>query len=59
MKTGRRDPLKLVRSHRSDDVTAVWVPDRIGRAPQDPIPEVQILHFSGHWSGLKNMAGWF
>ena len=27
VKTDRRDALKLARSHRSDDLTAVWVPD--------------------------------
>ena len=27
VKTDRRDALKLARSHRSNDLTAVWVPD--------------------------------
>ena len=27
VKTDRRDALKLARSHRSGDLTAVWIPD--------------------------------
>jgi transposase len=28
VKTDRRDALKLARSHRSGDLTAVWVPNK-------------------------------
>jgi len=32
IKTDRRDALKLARSHRSNDLTAVWVPDEDSEA---------------------------
>jgi hypothetical protein len=35
VKTDRRDALKLARSHRSDDPTAVWVPDRDSESLRD------------------------
>ena len=35
VKTDRRDTLKLARSHRSDDLTAVWVPDTDSEALRD------------------------
>ena len=35
MKTDRRDALKLARSHRSGDLTAVWVPDEDSEALHD------------------------
>jgi transposase len=35
VKTDRRDALKLARSHRSDDLTAVWVPDGNSEALRD------------------------
>jgi transposase len=35
VKTDRRDALKLARSHRSDDLTAVWVPDGDSEALRD------------------------
>ena len=35
VKTDRRDALKLARSHRSDDLTAVWVPDENSEALRD------------------------
>jgi transposase len=35
VKTDRRDALKLARSHRSDDLTAVWVPDEGSEAMRD------------------------
>jgi transposase len=35
VKTDRRDALKLARSHRSDDLTAVWVPDEDSEALRD------------------------
>jgi transposase len=35
VKTDRRDALKLARSHRSDDLTAVWVPDADSEALRD------------------------
>ncbi len=35
MKTDRRDALKLARSHRSGDLTAVWVPDEDSEALRD------------------------
>src|SRR6202162_225669 len=35
VKTDRRDALKLARSHRSDDLTAVWVPDAGSEALRD------------------------
>ncbi len=35
VKTDRRDALKLARSHRSDDLTAVWVPDEASEALRD------------------------
>ena len=35
VKTDRRDALKLARSHRSDDLTAVWVPDEGAVALRD------------------------
>jgi transposase len=35
VKTDRRDALKLARSHRSDDLTAVWVPDEHSEALRD------------------------
>ena len=35
VKTDRRDALKLARSHRSDDLTAVWVPDEESEALRD------------------------
>jgi transposase len=35
VKTDRRDALKLARSHRSDDLTAVWVPDESSEALRD------------------------
>ena len=35
MKTDRRDALKLARSHRSGDLTAVWVPDEASEALRD------------------------
>jgi transposase len=35
VKTDRRDALKLARSHRSDDLTAVWVPDGESEALRD------------------------
>src|ERR1700721_570534 len=35
VKTDRRDALKLARSHRSDDLTAVWVPDEGSEALRD------------------------
>jgi transposase len=35
VKTGRWDALRLARSHRSDDLTAVWVPDEASEALRD------------------------
>ena len=35
VKTDRLDALKLARSHRSDDLTAVWVPDEESEALRD------------------------
>ena len=35
VKTDRRDALKLARSHRSGDLTAVWVPDEHSEALRD------------------------
>ena len=35
VKTDRRDALKMARSHRSDDLTAVWVPDGDSEALRD------------------------
>ena len=35
VKTDRRDALKLARSHRSGDLTAVWVPDGDSEALRD------------------------
>jgi transposase len=35
VKTDRRDALKLARSHRSDDLTAVWVPDENSESLRD------------------------
>jgi transposase len=35
VKTDRRDALKLARSHRSGDLTAVWVPDEVSEALRD------------------------
>jgi transposase len=35
VKTDRRDAEKLARSHRSDDLTAVWVPDEGSEALRD------------------------
>jgi transposase len=35
VKTDRRDAAKLARSHRSDDLTAVWVPDAAHEALRD------------------------
>lgn len=35
VKTDRRDALKLARSHRSGDLTAVWVPDDASEALRD------------------------
>ncbi len=35
VKTDRRDALKLARSHRSDDLTAVWVPDEESESLRD------------------------
>ena len=35
VKTDRRDALKLARSHRSGDLTAVWVPDAASEALRD------------------------
>jgi transposase len=35
VKTDRRDAMKLARSHRSDDLTAVWVPDGDSEALRD------------------------
>ena len=35
VKTDRRDALKLARSHRSGDLTAVWVPDEASDALRD------------------------
>ena len=35
VKTDRRDALKLARSHRSDDLTAVWIPDEASEALRD------------------------
>jgi transposase len=35
VKTDRRDALKLARRHRSDDLTAVWVPDEGSEALRD------------------------
>lgn len=35
VKTDRRDALKLARSHRSDDLTEVWVPDENSEALRD------------------------
>ena len=35
VKTDRRDALKLARSHRSGDLTAVWVPDQDSEALRD------------------------
>ncbi len=37
VKTDRRDALKLARSHRSDDLTAVWVPDGDSEALRDVV----------------------
>lgn len=35
VKTDRRDALKLARSHRSGDLTSVWVPDEVSEALRD------------------------
>ena len=35
VKTDRRDSLKLARSHRSGDLTAVWIPDEASEALRD------------------------
>src|SRR5882724_8671938 len=35
VKTDRRDALKLARSHRAGDLTAVWVPDAASEALRD------------------------
>ena len=35
VKTDRRDALKLARSHRSGDLTAVWIPDEASEALRD------------------------
>src|SRR6202041_259197 len=35
VKTDRRDALKLARSHRSGDLTAVWVPDEDSESMRD------------------------
>jgi transposase len=35
VKTDRRDAVKLARSHRSGDLTAVWVPDEASEALRD------------------------
>jgi transposase len=35
VKTDRRDALKLARSHRSNDLTAVWIPDEGSEALRD------------------------
>ena len=35
VKTDRRDALKLARSHRSGDLTAVWIPDEHSEALRD------------------------
>jgi transposase len=37
VRTDRRDALKLASSHRSDDLTAVWVPDAYSEALRDPV----------------------
>ena len=37
MKTDRRDASKLARSHRSGDLTAVWVPDENSKALRDVV----------------------
>jgi len=38
VKTDRRDALKLAHSHRSDDLTVVWVPDGDSEALRDLVP---------------------
>jgi len=38
VKTDRRDALKLARSHRSGDLTAVWVPNEDSEALRGPCP---------------------
>jgi transposase len=37
VKTERRDAVKLARSHRAGDLTAVWVPDADHEAVRDPV----------------------
>ena len=48
VKTDRRDALKLARSHRSDDLTAVWVPDEGSEALRDLVRQREAAKRSPH-----------
>ena len=55
VKTDRRDAIKLARSHRSGDLTAVWVPDEDSEALRDLVR--QLFRFPS-WRQLL-LAGCF
>jgi transposase len=57
VKTDRRDALKLARSHRSDDLTAVWVPDEDSESLRDLVRAREAAKQGSPRTGLRPWGG--
>jgi transposase len=57
VKTDRRDALKLARSHRSDDLTAVWVPDEDSESLRDLVRAREAAKQGSPRTGLRPWVG--
>jgi transposase len=57
VKTDRRDALKLARSHRSGDLTAVWVPDEDSEALRDLVRQREAAKPGSPRTGLRLWGG--
>jgi transposase len=57
VKTDRRDALKLARSHRSGDLTAVWVPDEDSEALRDLVRQREAAKPGSPRTGLRPWGG--
>jgi transposase len=57
VKTDRRDALKLARRHRSDDLTAVWVPDEASEALRDLVRAREAAKPGSSAAGLRRWGG--
>jgi transposase len=57
VKTDRLDALKLSRSHRSGDLTAVWVPDESSEALRDLVRQREAAKPGSPRTGLRPWGG--